>query len=243
MYFNLMRRWIRRYASKGLAPSQRAANSLFGSRFKTNICWSVLCYGIDLASFSLEVDRRAILRKLGIPADSFVVGHIGRFVSPKNHFFFIEVAAEILRRKPQTWFLLVGDGQLRPAILDKAKRLGIRKQAIFLGARDDVPYIMNGAIDAFLFPSLYEGLGLAIIEAQAAGVPCVISDVVPEEADVVPELISRLSLDKSVEEWAEAVLKSSQKQCITPRAALEKVAQSPFNIKYSVEALIELYET
>jgi glycosyltransferase involved in cell wall biosynthesis len=242
IYLTLMRRWIWRYATMGLAASQKAAISLFSSSLKTNVCWSVLYCGIDLAPFNSGIDRHAVLSKLGIPDDSFVVGHIGRFVPQKNHDFFLDVAVEILRRKPQSWFLFVGDGQLRPAILEKAKQLGILKRAIFTGTRDDVPQIMKGAIDAFLFPSRYEGLGLVLIEAQAAGIPCVVSDVVPEEADVVPGLIARLRLDQSIEVWAETVLRTASKHRVTSEAALETVAQSPFNIQRSIESLLKLYD-
>ena len=242
LYLRLMDRWIRRYATVGIGASQLAATSLFRSGWERNPCRRVLYYGVDLIPFYCDIDRDAVRSKLGIPADAFVVGHVGRFAPPKNHEFFLKVAAEILLHEPQSWFLFVGDGQLRSALEEKAQQLGIRKRIIFTGMRTDVPRIMKGAIDGFLFPSRYEGLGLVLIEAQSAGVPCVISDVVPKEVDVVPGLIARLKLDQSIEVWAQTVLRTASKQRFTPEAALEAVAQSPFNIQRSIESLLELYD-
>ncbi len=139
-------------------------------------------------------------------------------------------------------FLLVGDGPLRPHIQHLAKTNGLDEQILFAGVRSDVPGIMQ-AMDVFLFPSLWEGLGIVLIEAQAAGTPCVISDVIPPEATVIPELVDRLPLEASAEAWAEHLLsKRNQTVPVAPRAALERIRESPFDIQRSVRQLGDHYE-
>ena len=105
--------------------------------------------------------------------------------------------AAIAQKEPNMRLLLVSDGLLCPQIEQKAIEMGLDKYVIFAGLRSDVPRLMLGAMDTFVLPSLYEGLGLVLIEAQAAGLPCVFSDIVPEEADVIKPLVQRISLSKS----------------------------------------------
>ncbi len=242
LYLGLMKRWITRYATVGLACSRKAAMALFGTNWETDRRWQVLYYGIDLEPFEQKVDSQELRRELSIPADAFVVGHVGRFAEPKNHTFLIDVFAEVVKREPRAWLLLVGDGPLRPSIEQKVHNIGLAGRVIFAGVREDVPRLMRGGMDVFLFPSLYEGLGLVLIEAQAARLPCVFSDVVPEEADVVEPLLRRLSLSQTPSDWAEAVLSSSQAtSSLTPTEALALVQQSPFNVQASVAKLEEVY--
>ena len=155
----------------------------------------------------------------------------------------VDIAQEIAKREENFALLLIGDGPLRPAIENRVAQAGLTDKVIFLGLRDDVPRLMLGAMDVFLFPSLFEGLGLVLVEAQAAGVPCFISDVVPEEADVVPQLVYRLSLSLPAFTWAEAVLSARRaKENISQPEALGKVEQGPFNILTSVRKLECVYQ-
>jgi glycosyltransferase involved in cell wall biosynthesis len=153
----LSRLWIDRYATLGLAASREAAEAPFGPRWENDRRWRVLHCSIDLSLFEAgRPDRDTVRAEIGIPADAFVVGHVGRFDEQKNHAFLIDIASEAARREPRFCLLLAGDGELRPAIEEKVARLGFHDRVIFAGSRSDVPRLMMGAMDAFILPSLYE---------------------------------------------------------------------------------------
>jgi glycosyltransferase involved in cell wall biosynthesis len=162
-------------------------------------------------------------------------------VEQKNHAFLLDIAAEVVRREPGAGFLLVGDGPLRQDIEAAARRLNLDGCVLFAGVRADVPRLMLGAMDVFLFPSIYEGLPLSLVEAQAAGLPCVCSDAVATEAVAGP-MVRRLSLSQSPEAWADAVLDVQRRpRRVGPLAAAAALERSPFVIARSVEALEALY--
>ncbi len=243
-YLALMKWLITRYATTGLAASRIAAADLFGRFWETDPRWQTLYYGVDLKPFQGLVDRVNVRAEFGIPPDAFVIGHVGRFVEQKNHQFLLDIVSEIGKREPKMRLLLVGDGSLHPEIAQKVIHLDLEDRVIFAGVRPDVHRLMLGAMDVFLFPSLYEGLGLVLVEAQAAGLPCVFSDVVPEEADVAKPLVKRISLSKSASIWAEAVMAApSLTSSITQTDALAIIKNSPFNIEINVNKLAKIYES
>jgi glycosyltransferase involved in cell wall biosynthesis len=179
---------------------------------------------------------------LGLPDDAQVIGHVGRFVEQKNHGQLLEIAAEVMRRRSDTWLLLVGEGPLLPEVQRHAEELGISQRVVFAGVRPDVPRLMLEAMDLFLFPSLHEGLGLVLVEAQAAGLPCIYSDVVPREADVAMPLLHRLPLSESPEVWAERVVRSLDGPApLSATMAYQRLAESTFGIQHSVSALRRVY--
>ena len=118
---------------------------------------------------------------------------------------------------------------------------GLSPHFTFLGVRSDVPRLMLGAMDAFLFPSLYEGLGLVLVEAQAAGLPCLYSDCIPKEADIVAPLVHRLSLTQSASEWALKLLQIGEKRPVEQASALAQVKSSPFHIDRALGQLEKVY--
>jgi glycosyltransferase involved in cell wall biosynthesis len=179
--------------------------------------------------------------RLRLPVDALVVGHVGRFVAEKNHGFLVEVAAAALKLDPRVWLLLVGDGPLRGEIERRVGALGIGERVIFAGERDDVPAILGAAIDMLVFPSSHEGLGLVAIEAQAAGLPCLIADRVPREADVVPALVSRLPLEEAPALWARRALDIAAAPRMGRAEALAAVVGSTFNIALSVREIARIY--
>jgi glycosyltransferase involved in cell wall biosynthesis len=210
---------------------------------RTDSRWQILYCGVDMTPFRELVDSVAIRAEFGIPADAFVVGHVGRFEKEKKHQFLIDIVAEIAQREPKMYLLLIGDGSLRSEIQQKVIQNGLANRVTFAGLRPDIPQLMLGAIDLFLLPSIYEGLGLVLIEAQAAGLPCVFSDVVPEEANAVKPLVRQVSLSKSASAWAEAVISArSAASAITQADTLAVLENSPFNIAVSVQKLTEVYE-
>jgi glycosyltransferase involved in cell wall biosynthesis len=243
LYLSLTKWSISWCSTVGLGCSCNAVADLFGAAWKTDTRWQVLDYGVDLKPFYDRVDSISVRAELGIPADAFVIGHVGRFETQKNHLFLLEIAAEVAKRERKMHLLLIGDGSLRSDIEQKVVQMGLSDRVTFAGNRSDVPRLMLKAVDVFLFPSLHEGLGLVLIEAQAAGLPCIFSDVVPEEADLVRPLLQRISLSKSASIWAEAVRSAkSDASAISQRDALAVVENTPFNIAASVKKLTEVYE-
>lgn len=240
-YLALMKHWLSRHATVRLAASRLAHEALYGPLNGTSSQHRLLYCGIDLAPFAEKADSSRVRAEFGLPPDAFVLGHVGRFVSFKNHTHLVAVAAEVRRSVPNTYLLLVGDGKLRPAIENEAVRRGIRDRVLFAGGRGDVARLLR-AMDVFVFPSQFEGLGLAAVEAQAAGLPCILSEGVPEEATVVAPLVRRVALSQSAAEWAEAVLSiRAARSAIDADAARAMVAASPFNVRDGIEQLQQLY--
>lgn len=241
-YLFMAKQLIKTNATCGLAASRRAASALYGPNWESDDRWRVLHCGVNLEPFRQFVDRSAVRAELGIPTDAFVIGHAGRFVPVKNHEFLVDIAAEALRHQPNIRLLLAGDGPLRPAIEEKTSELGIADKTIFAGVRSDLPRLMMGAMDAFLFPSLYEGLGLVLIEAQAAGLPCIISHTLPEEVEVIPHLMQRMKLTDSPSAWSEAVCATKTEGRRCPPAEMAPVIETTsFNIAFSIEELQRIY--
>jgi glycosyltransferase involved in cell wall biosynthesis len=244
LYLALMKSLIARYATIGLGCSQVANADLFGANWKTNPRWQLLYYGINLTPFLEAIDALKVRSEFNLPVDAFVIGHVGRFDVQKNHQFLLKIFAEVVRLAPQAYLLLVGEGVLQPKIKQQASEMGIADRVIFTGSRPDVPRLMRGAMDVFLFPSLCEGLGLVLIEAQAAGLPCIFSNVVPQEADIVKPLVKRLSLLQTSSDWARELLPwQDEIPRSTQTDALNLVKASPFNIETSLKQLQKIYQT
>lgn len=238
-YLALMRHWLARHATVCLSASRQAHTSLFGSLNGKAPPHRLLYCGIDLAPFLAAVDRAAVRAELGLPSDSFVLGHVGRFVACKNHALLLAVTAAL----PQAYLLLIGEGALQAELEAETERRGIRSRVVFAGPRNDVPRLLKGAVDLFLFPSHYEGLGLAAIEAQAAGLPCLLSDAIPEEAAVVPSLVRRVAPAQPLEVWLDAVRScQSTPPAVSAAQAWTTVEKSPFNLCTGVAELARLYE-
>ncbi len=241
-YIALMHHWIRQHATVGLAASQKAAVSLFGPEWRSDRRWQVLYCGIDLSPFQEPVDGPQLRQELHIPPDAFVMGHVGRFFEQKNHAFLVDILAEVVRREPCTRLLLVGDGHLRSDIEQKVARLGLQDHVIFAGLRKDISRLMLGAMDAFVLPSFYEGLPIVGIEAQAAGLPFILSDTITEELDCVHPLVQRVSLSQPASEWAEAVLSAHRTAPpLSRQEAMAMMQDSVFHIERGIAALGNVY--
>ena len=200
--------FIDKYATHLLGVSKEAAIGLFGSKVLSDPRYRILTSGIDLKPFGQRNYENEIRKKLTISEKTKVVGHVGRFSEAKNQMLFIEVASEICRRRQDISFLMIGDGPLRSEIESKIKTMGLKDRFVLTGMRSDVPILMENAIDVLLFPSKWEGSPRTLIEAQAAGLPCVISSTITEQADLVKPLIQRVSLTQPIAAWVKKVLAS-----------------------------------
>jgi glycosyltransferase involved in cell wall biosynthesis len=236
------RRWMSE-ATERLAVSETAARATFGHEWERQPDTRVLHCGVDLSPFIDPIDRTAYRRRLGLDDDTFVIGHVGRFVTVKNHRFIVRVAAAVARLAPDVKFLLIGDGPRRREIHALIDRHGLRAQVLFAGSQPDVPHLLRACVDVFLLPSHSEALCLAVVEAQAAGLVSVISDAVPGEAIVCPALVQRLARSASPETWAAALLaqRNARQRDERRMRGVEAVAQSVFDIRKSVAALSRIY--
>jgi glycosyltransferase involved in cell wall biosynthesis len=162
---------------------------------------------IDLQRYDYMPEERGKKRQeLNIPDDELVIGSVGRLATQKNQAFLLDVFAEISKRRPQCSLLLVGEGELRDQLMHKSEDLGIEKNVRFVGSVPDVWNYLQ-AMDVFVFPSLYEGLGMSLVEAQATGLPCYASDTVPCDADITGHVVF-MSLDQPVGSWADKILQT-----------------------------------
>lgn len=236
LYTTLMKRLIWNCSTIGTAVSSRAADALFPPGWRQDGKWNVMLLGIAPEPFASPVDGESLRRELGIPQGVTVVGHVGRFEAQKNHTFLLRIAAEYLRRAPNAVFLLVGDGPLRKRIEAEAAELGIAGQICFAGVRKDVPALMRGVMDMFVLPSFFEGLPLVLLETQAAGLPCLLSDSIAEETDRMPSLMYRESLASSPASWADHL-----ETLVRVHAARSPGCPHLVAIDSSIEGLMQCY--
>lgn len=239
LYRQAMGYLLQRYATQGIAVSRLAAEDLFGSTWEQDRRWHLLGCGVDFKPFTtVSPQARQLRTELGIPPDSFVVGHVGRLTPQKNHHFLIRLFRELLLQQENAYLLLIGEGELRAEIEAQVNALNLSDRVIFTGLRSDVVQLMQSAMDCFCFPSIYEGLGLVAIEAQAAGLPCLLSEKVPPEAVVIPDLVQFFSLAQSPEQWAQALVHYAQQ----PRpAVVHQLCSHPLNIDNNVTELKGIY--
>ncbi len=193
-------------SSINIACSKKAGEYLFVRK-----PFVILHNGINLDRYYFnDIGRHCIRGEFSIPEECKVIGHIGRFSIEKNHFFFLKVAKELIKKDDRYRFICVGDGELRKDIEKEAEKLGISKYISFPGQRSDIGNILS-AMDLFLFPSIHEALPITLIEAQSNGLPCVVSDVITTEVDI-GNMISRISLFKDTQEWAAIIEKTIKKR-------------------------------
>ena len=230
-------RWL---ADSGVAASTLAAESMFGVDWKKDPRWQLFYYGIDCRPFRKPSDPH-LRRELGIPDSALVLGHVGRFHEQKNHFFLLDVVEATVRIDPSVICLLIGDGPLRAEFANQVHRRQLDAHFVFVPDTLSVAAYMTSVMDCFVFPSKYEGLGLVAVEAQAAGLPCILSDRVPAEAIVDPSIVTVLSLESGVATWAFAALKALGGPATSRLHALQQVEESRFNMTLSASTLAHLY--
>lgn len=218
------------------ACSAYAGRWLFGDKLVDSGKVMLVRNAIDTSKFTFNARVREEMRKeLGVEG-KFVVGHVGRFMMQKNHNFLIDIFEQIHARNPNSVLLLIGEGELEESIRQQVQRLGLNKYVDFLGVRNDVHSILQ-AMDVFVLPSLYEGLPVVGVEAQASGLRMVASDTVTEEAKIT-DSFAFFSLQKSTAEWAEIAVQSS---AISREDASRQVHERGYDIQEAAERLCGYY--
>lgn len=242
-YRKYMRSLIKKHATAMFGCSGEACEYLFGEN-----CWKdqrvkFLPNAIDIEPFSdLNPEKKIVVEELELNKNQTLIGHIGRFTKQKNHLFLINIFEKFLDFKPDSHLLLIGEGDDKEYIKEYVNEKGIASNVHFLGVRDDVPSILS-ELDLFLLPSLYEGLGIVLVEAQMAGVPSLVSDNVPSEADLGIGLVKSLSLHTNKEYWAQQMLemlKIKHPDWETRKSALQS---NGYDVTSMVTKLSDIYSS
>lgn len=220
------------YATNLFACGKQAGDWMFfGNKYK------IVRNAIDTEKYQyISVIEKQVRGEFGLD-EKIVIGHVGNFTPAKNHLFLLEVFQEVLKKEPEARLLLVGGGEGMNLIKEKAKDMEIQGRVVFAGVRSDVNRLMQ-AMNVFVFPSLYEGLPVTMIEAQASGLPCVISDHVSEECIVTKGLVTKKRLDKSPTEWAAHILQRAHQ---SRENHLDEILATGYGIITAARQLEEFY--
>lgn len=224
---------ISQYATHLFACSHAAGKWMFDREYE------LMKNAVNTEAFRFDPAARKSLRKEYGIGDRYVIGHVGRFATPKNHAFLLEIFREFRGSHPDSVLMLVGDGELEESIRNKGAELGILDSILFMGRRSDIGQLMS-AMDMFVLPSLYEGLGIVLVEAQLNGLPCIVSDeAFNDEVAIIPH-ISRLSLNKDASAWAALM---HEKSMLTQQRHISAsfAQQSGYDMATEIKRLEEFY--
>lgn len=225
------------------ACSKEAGRYLFSNKRIINK-FEVIKNSIDIDKYLPNYEVRSEVRKKLNIENDFVLGHVGRFQEQKNHLFLIDIFYEVLKRKPNAKLLLVGGGALgdegtKNKVKERIREKRIVDKVVFLGVRSDVNRLMQ-AFDVFVFPSLYEGLPLTLIEAQTVGIGCAISDTITKDVDLGLGNLEFISLD-NINEWVEKIITLEKKRVINKEKCRKTVENNGYDIKKVAKYLEEFY--
>lgn len=238
IYNAVMKRWLIRYSTDFLACANAAGDYVFGNKEFISR-GKVLYNGIDVEKFIFSnKDREKIKKEFNIE-NKVVIGNIGRLAKQKNHKFLLEVFKKVNNKLNDATLLIIGDGELRGELEDKIKELNLEEHVIMTGTRSDIPSLLS-AMDLFILPSIHEGLGIVLIEAQANGLPCIVpKGIVPEESKILRSF-RFLDEDSNIEEWANAIIKGLQETNRNDNAVNE-VNEVGYNVKNIGEEIDSIY--
>lgn len=231
---NILQAPLKHQADYFLACSDKAGKWLFGKKVVNGNKYSFMPNGIDFKKYKVSTDVISKYKEDLNLEGKYVYIHIGRLHVAKNHKFLLNVFSEIVKKQPNAILLLVGKGDLEDEIKGQITNLGLEDSVKMLGARTDIAELLNVS-NVFLFPSLWEGLPISVVEAQAAGIPSAISDNITHDVDLT-DLVYRLNIDNE-KDWVELALSKLEKKDVS-----EQLKQSNFDVTTSTEQLIKIYE-
>lgn len=233
---------IRYYFRANLKPQvthmftcgEEAGIWLYGKKQQDNVIMMNNAIDAKLYQYNPTVEEE-MRKELGLEG-KFVIGHVGRFFPQKNHTFLIDIFAKVYQQNKNAVLLLVGGGELETEIKEKVEELNLTEVVKFLGVRSDIHRLMQ-AFDVFILPSLFEGFPVTMVEAQAAGLPCIISDQVPPQCAITKN-VEIISLKQSPQQWTERLLtyQNTQKQ-----NTYETIVKQNFDIKANAKWLQKFY--
>lgn len=233
----IMQYRIRFIADYLFACSDEAGKWLFGKNSIKNDNYLVIKNAIDVEKYIYNEEVRNKIRKSLNIENKFVIGHVGSFTFPKNHKFLINLFYEVQKQEDNAVLMLVGDGKLKNKVLKQIDKLGLKDKVIFTGVVPDVYNYLN-AMDIFVFPSIFEGLGIAVIEAQAAGLKSIVSDTLPREA-FVTDLIVPLSLESKFNIWKKTITENSSGY--ERKNMIREISKKGYSINNNAKMLTSFY--
>ena len=230
------------YPTAYAACSRHAAIWLFGKKFVDSGNVYIMKNALQVEDFVFNNDIRQQKRiELGVDDSQLVIGQVGRMSSQKNQMFGLDVFAQILKKRPNAIMMFAGDGEIMDEVQTHAKELGVTSNVRFLGVRDDIADLYK-AFDVLAFPSLYEGFGMAAVEAQAADLPVAASTEVPDEAVIIGELVKRIPLSASTQQWADLLIRLAEDKRASGRSSRQKeITEAGYEITSSAKALAAWY--
>lgn len=226
------------YTNAYMSCSKDAAFSLFGKE-RTNKEVVVIKNAIDTKKYEFNERHRKVIREEFSIQDKFVILHVGRLSEEKNHTYMISIMKELIKYDNNYIMMFVGDGVLYSQLYEKVKKEGLEEYIIFSGIRNDINNIMS-ASDCFILPSKHEGLGIVTIEAQSNGLPCLISDLVPDEINLTP-LVYRLSIKENEIEWINLINKLKREK-VRKQYIDKGILESEYDIESNVKFLEKEYK-
>ncbi len=237
----ILKPFSRCFSTHYMANGEACGKWQFGNQLYEQGKVAIFKTVIDTAKNAFDPEVRKAARKALEIEHSMVVGHIGRLTEQKNTLFVIEIFYEILLREPSAKLLVIGDGNLKDAMLEKITDLGIRDSVMYMGRREDIQQFYN-AMDCFLLPSLYEGLPVVGIEAETCGLPVFFSTEISRESSPCTDIGYFIELDKSAGQWAEEIIEKTRYNIETRTSRTDEVRLAGFDSESEAEKLIEYYE-
>lgn len=241
-----IQQWLKKYYARQVgevadywfACSDKAAERLYGVDYRKYPRYYDIPNAINAENYLYDDNKaKAIRYQLGVADDEYLCGHVGTFSVPKNHLFLLDIFSEVLKLEPKSKLVCCGAGALMPQVKEKASSLGIIDSIIFPGVvKNCNEYMM--AMDVFVFPSLFEGFPVSVIEAEAAGLNVVMSDVITKEVDLTP-CIHRCSLSDSAKTWAQTICNLKKLDRLSFNKA---IVESKYNMRTSIKLIAGLYE-
>ena len=229
--------YVNFFVKNKIAVSSIAGESMF---WKNK--YNIIPIGESFQSYEKKIKT---LKKedFNLTETDIVISHVGRFFEPKNHLFLLQIILGLKKRQTHSFkCLLIGEGPTQKDCIKFVAKHNLTEDVLFLNSRTDVPEILTQVTDLFIFPSLYEGLGLAVVEAQAAGLPIICSNTIPNEAIIIPELVNKIDLLKNEEFWVSEIISHFEKfKNYSKPAALKKVIKSDLNIQVGIKQYIALW--
>lgn len=239
LYRAICRTAILRFSTNLLGCSRETCTVLFGDRCFRDSRVEILHNGILTSAFG-ENSAQQPFNELCIEEDDVLVCHVGNFTPPKNHSFVLRVFSVFLMHEPSAHLLLVGGGALQSEIERLAARLGVSSRVHFLGSRSDVPSLLSQC-HVMLFPSLWEGIPLSLVEAQASGLPCVVSESISPEVDLGLGLLNWVSLNAPLDEWAESLRRTLAREKLEWSTRRAAICNAGYDVETATSKLNSLY--